>query len=347
MIDQKYHQYAGPFRLEDILQHIEKDQQVLNRGELDGALEFDDVASLAEAQQCHVGFFENPKYVDQLNNSQAGCVIVSPKRRKHVPEGMAVIELADAYRGYAMVADLFHPIPTPTTASIHATAVLGTGVVVEDLVVIGPNVVIGSHVMIGRGTVIGANSVIGERVTIGRHCNIGNQVSISHAMIGDRVELLHGVRIGQDGFGFAMGPKGHMKVPQLGRVIVQDDVSIGANSCVDRGAGPDTVIGEGCKIDNLVQIGHNVRLGRHVVVAGMTGIAGSAKLEDFVAIGGHAGVAGHITLGAGTQLAAFSALMHETKPRQRMAGIPAMDARKFFKLQAMIGKFVSGDKNDN
>jgi len=347
LIDQKYHHYAGPFQLKEILQHIEQDQPVLNKEELDVSLQFDDVASLSDAQKNHVSFFENPKYADQLQESQAGCVIVAPKRRKHVPDGVSVIELEDAYRGYAMVADFFHPMPTPQYANIHATAVLGSGVVVEDLVVIGPNVVIGSQVMIGRGTVIGANSVIGDQVTIGRQCQIGNQVSISHAMIGDRVELLHGVRIGQDGFGFAMGPKGHKKVPQLGRVIIQDDVSIGANSCVDRGAGPDTIIGEGSKIDNLVQIGHNVRLGRHVVVAGMAGIAGSAELEDFVAVGGHAGIAGHIKLGAGSQLAAFSALMHETKPRQRMAGIPAMDARKFFKMQAMINKFVSGNDKDD
>ena len=136
-------------------------------------------------------------------------------------------------------------------------------------------------------------------MTIGRGCYVGPGASVTHALVGDRVILHAGVRIGQDGFGFAMGAKGHLKVPQIGRVIIQDDVEIGANSCVDRGALKDTVIGEGTKIDNLVQIGHNVVIGRHCVIVGQTGISGSAELGDFVVMGGQSGAVGHIKIGAG------------------------------------------------
>jgi UDP-3-O-[3-hydroxymyristoyl] glucosamine N-acyltransferase len=166
--------------------------------------------------------------------------------------------------------------------------------------------------------------VIGYRVTIGRGCYIGPGASVIHALIGDRVILHAGVRIGQDGFGFAMGPSGHLKVPQIGRVIVQDDVEIGANSCVDRGALRDTIIGEGTKIDNLVQIGHNVVIGRHCVIVGQTGISGSAELGDFVVMGGQSGTVGHIKVGAGAQIAGGSHAKDDVPAGARVGGTPAV-----------------------
>ena len=156
---------------------------------------------------------------------------------------------------------------------------------------------------------------------IGRDCSIGATVTVSHALIGDRVIIHPGVRIGQDGFGFAMGPQGHLKVPQIGRVIIQDDVEIGANSTIDRGANRDTVIGEGTKIDNLVQIAHNVVIGRHCVIVAQVGISGSTTLGDFVALGGQVGVTGHLRIGAGAQIAATSGVMSDVPPGARWGGI--------------------------
>ena len=152
--------------------------------------------------------------------------------------------------------------------------------------------------------------MIGYRVTIGRDSHIGPLATVAHALVGDRVIIHSGVRIGQDGFGFAMGGRGHLKVPQIGRVIIQDDVEIGANSTIDRGALKDTIIGEGTKIDNLVQIGHNVVIGRHCVLVGQSGVSGSTELGDFVVMGGQSGAVGHIKIGTGAQIAGTS---HPTK----------------------------------
>lgn len=346
MVDQRFHHSRGPFNLRAIIDAIEEEQPVLEANFDDDSSMMEDVSPLKQATEQDVSFLDNAKYIADVRETKAGVVLISEKRKAMLPPHLKRIVVRDPYRAYARVASLFYPIEQPTQASIHPTAVLGTHVVVEDQVVIEAGVVIGSHVMIGRGTRIGANSVIGAQVSIGRSCMIGAQVTISHAMLGDRVEILPGVRIGQDGFGFAMGKQGHKKVPQLGRVIIQDDVSIGANSCIDRGSGPDTVIGEGTKLDNLVQIGHNVHLGRHVVVAGMGAVAGSTFIDDFVAIGGQAAINGHIRVGKGAQIAGASGVMRDVKPGAKMAGFPATDVRSFFKMHAFLKRFVKGDKSD-
>jgi UDP-3-O-[3-hydroxymyristoyl] glucosamine N-acyltransferase len=189
--------------------------------------------------------------------------------------------------------------------------------------------VVGREAQIGRGTTIASGAVVGYRVAIGRGCYIGPGASITCALIGDRVIVHAGARIGQDGFGFALGPQGHLKVPQVGRVIIQDNVEVGANTCIDRGALKDTIIGEGTKIDNLVQIGHNVVIGRHCVIVGQAGIAGSTELGDFVVMGGQSGAAGHIKIGSGAQIAGSSHPKDDVPPGARMAGTPAVPLEDF------------------
>ncbi|MGL4444440.1 MAG: UDP-3-O-(3-hydroxymyristoyl)glucosamine N-acyltransferase, partial [Alsobacter sp.] len=218
---------------------------------------------------------------------------------------------------------------------VHATAVIEAGVTVD------PGAVVGPGAEIGAGTVIASGAVIGPQVRIGRNCSIGAGCTLQAALIGNRVIIHPGVRIGQDGFGFAMSPRGHMKVPQIGRVIIQDDVEIGANTCIDRGASRDTVIGEGTKIDNLVQIGHNVVVGRHCVIVSQVGIAGSTTLEDFAVLGGQVGVAGHLTVGMGAQVAAQSGVAGDVPRGARYGGSPAQPALNWAREIALLKSLVA------
>jgi UDP-3-O-[3-hydroxymyristoyl] glucosamine N-acyltransferase len=229
----------------------------------------------------------------------------------------------------ALYPDALRPLPwfsreatgVDARAAVHESARLERDVLVEPLAVIG------AEVEIGSGTRIGPGAVIGPGVKIGRDCSIGANVTLQHALIGNRVIIHPGVRVGQDGFGYVMSPRGHAKLPQIGRVIIQDNVEIGANTAIDRGAIRDTVIGEGTKIDNQVQIGHNVTIGRHCIIVGNVALAGSCTLEDFVAIGGQSGVNNHVTVGMGAQIAAASHVAESVPPGERWAGTPATQAR--------------------
>jgi UDP-3-O-[3-hydroxymyristoyl] glucosamine N-acyltransferase len=219
-------------------------------------------------------------------------------------------------------------------ALVHPTARLGEGVAID------PGAIVGPGAEIGAGSRIGAYSIVGPGVRIGRDCAIASQVTVTHAVLGDRVILHPGVRIGQDGFGYVMGPQGHLKVPQLGRVIVGDDVEVGANSTIDRGSGRDTLIGEGTKIDNLVQIAHNVTIGKHCVIVAQVGIAGSTTLEDFVAVGGQTAVAPHLRLGQGVQIAADAGVMTDVPPGGKWGGSPARPMRHFFREYHAVKKLA-------
>jgi UDP-3-O-[3-hydroxymyristoyl] glucosamine N-acyltransferase len=200
--------------------------------------------------------------------------------------------------------------------------------------------VIGPGAEIGSGTVIGAGATIGAKVCIGRDCAIGPNATITHALIGDRVIIHPGCAIGQDGFGFVRGPRGAEKVPQVGRVIIQDEVEIGANSTVDRGAIRDTVIGEGTKIDNMVHIAHNVSIGRHCLLAGQVGISGSSTVEDGVIMGGQAGVADHLTVGTGAMLGAKAGVMSDVPPGARWAGYPARSGKQWLREVATLERLA-------
>jgi UDP-3-O-[3-hydroxymyristoyl] glucosamine N-acyltransferase len=259
------------------------------------------------------------------------------------------LRVAEPYRAFVTVARaLFPAAQRPSSlfgadgiaagATVHPTARLEQGVVVD------PGVVIGPGAEIGAGSVIAANAVIGPQVRIGRQCAIGAGASLMHALVGDRVIIHPGCRIGQDGFGFLPDRAGSIKIPQTRRVIIQDDVEIGANTTIDRGSTRDTVVGEGTKIDNLVQIGHNCSIGRHCFIVSQTGISGSVEVGDHVMLGGQVGIADHLTIGTGAKLGARSGVITDVPPGVQWGGFPARPFREWLKAEAIVGKMVRGGK---
>jgi UDP-3-O-[3-hydroxymyristoyl] glucosamine N-acyltransferase len=325
---------AAPFRLQALAEKV--GAQLAQGADPDTLIH--DVKPLLDAGAGELSFFDNRKYLPQLQATRASACLVAPGFADRVPKGTSILLSGRPYRAFALALQHFYPDAlTPKAAMsasgdppIHPTARLEEDVRVE------PGAVIGREAQIGRGTTVAAGAVIGYRVTVGRGCYIGAGASVTHALVGDRVLLHAGVRIGQDGFGFAMGAGGHLKVPQVGRVIIQDDVEIGANSCVDRGALKDTIIGEGTKIDNLVQIGHNVVIGRHCVIVGQTGISGSTELGDFVVMGGQSGAVGHIKIGTGAQIAGGSHPKDDVPAGARMGGTPAVPMLEYGRQIAAI-----------
>lgn len=338
MSDPVFFQPAGPLSLAD-LARISGAEIVKG----DASLAVSRVAPLDKAGEGDLSFFENPHYLDQFKATRAAVVICSPAHVAAAPAGAAVLVARQPYRAVALIMQALFPeafrLKGPygeegidPSAHVHPDARLEAGVTVE------PGAVIGAGAEIGAGTVISANAVIAKGVRIGRDAYVGAGATVAYALIGNRVIIHPGVRIGQDGFGFAMGPGGHLKVPQIGRVIVQDDVEIGANTTIDRGSNRDTVIGEGTKIDNEVQIGHNVEIGRHCVIVAKVGISGSTKLGDYVALGGYVGLAGHITIGMGAQIAGGSMVKDNVPAGERWIGYPAKPMREWTKEQLAMRK---------
>jgi UDP-3-O-[3-hydroxymyristoyl] glucosamine N-acyltransferase len=341
MPDPRFYAVAGPFTLRDLAQIAGAD---IAGG--DGAQTFVDVAPLATAGARDVSFLDNRRYLDAFRKSAAGACLVAREAAKDAPPGMSLLIAKDPYRAYAKIAAAFHP-PTPPEPGVHPAAHVASGARIGDGCRIEAGAVIGARAEIGRRCRIDANAVIGEGVVLGNDCAIGPGASISHAVIGARAIVHGGARIGQDGFGFALGgPKadgGHLKVPQLGRVVIGDDVEIGANTTIDRGAGPDTVVGDGTKIDNLVQIAHNVRIGRGCVIVAQVGISGSTRIGDFVMLGGQAGVTGHLDIGDGARIAAQAGVMRDIEPGTTVGGSPAVPQRQWLKGVAMIERMTRKD----
>ncbi|MFO1188989.1 MAG: UDP-3-O-(3-hydroxymyristoyl)glucosamine N-acyltransferase [Alphaproteobacteria bacterium] len=342
MADRRFYSVAGPFSLAELAK--------LCAGELapgtDSGRLIHDVASLTDAGPDHVTFFDNPRYAQAFAESKAGACIVHPDHVPKTPAGMGLIVTPTPYLAYAKVAQAFYPKrpPVPGVAAsawVDPAARVGAGSRID------PGAVIEGGAEIGSECWIGANSVIGPGVVLGDRVRIGPRVSLSHCLIGSDVLILAGTSIGQDGFGYAQGPGGHVKVPQLGRVIIQDRVEIGANCTIDRGSGPDTVIGAGCIIDNLVQIGHNVRLGMGCVVVSQVGISGSVRVEDGVVIGGQVGIAGHLTIGKGAKIAARSGLIGDVPAGQVVAGFPAFPIKEFFRQVAVLSSLARSSRGRN
>lgn len=332
---------AGPFALSAIAEAT--GAELVRAGGADRSIE--DVRPLDLAGSADVSFLDNRKYIAALEATKAGACFVAPALKDRVPSGTVALVTAKPYHAYAKALWLFYPRSgRPMVAGDGSETFAGRGVHptarLEDGVIIEPGAVVGREARIGRGTVVAAGAVVGYRVAMGRDGFVGPGASVTHALVGDRVIIHAGVRIGQDGFGFAMGPGGHVKVPQIGRVIIQDDVEIGANSTIDRGALKDTVIGEGTKIDNLVQIGHNVVVGRHCVIVAQVGIAGSTELGDYVVVGGQVGIIGHTKVGTGAQIAAQSGVTGEVAAGAKLGGSPARPITAFAREIAVLKRLA-------
>jgi len=309
----------------------------------DRALLLHGVAPLQSATPQTVSFLDNRRYAPALEATRAGAVIVHPDMVDRVPAGAVAIVTDEPYFGWARVATLFHPLP-PLRPGRHASAVIDPAAEIDASAEIGPFVVIGAGARIGPRCRIGAGAVIGQGVELGPDCRIGAQASLSHALLGARVYVYPGARIGQEGFGFAMTGAGFVSVPQLGRVILEDDVEVGANSTIDRGSAQDTVIGAGSRLDNLIQIGHNVRLGRCCVIVSQAGISGSTVLEDFVMVAGQAGLTGHLRIGKRARIGAQAGVMADVPEGADVVGSPAVPVREFFRQVALVRRMARADR---
>lgn len=298
------------------------------------------IATLERGGPSDLVFLDRAGHADQARASAAGACLTDRRLAKCVPASAALLVVEHPFPAFVSVArTLFPDALRPSSlfsgegggSGVGAGAVMHPTARVESGVTVDPGAVVGAGAEIGSGTVIGANAVVGTNVRIGRDCSIGPNVSVAHALIGDRVLLHAGCVIGQeglgDGFGFATDPGGHRKIPQIGRVIIQDDVEIGAGTSIDRGGLGDTVVGEGTKIDNQVQVGHNVVIGRHCVLVAQVGIADGAVLEDYVMLAGQVGVADNLMIGEGARVGARSAVMSNIPAGQSWEGYPAKRVR--------------------
>jgi UDP-3-O-[3-hydroxymyristoyl] glucosamine N-acyltransferase len=297
------------------------------------------VAPLQTAGPGDVSFLDNRRYAAVMEGTRAGAVIVHPDMLDRVPATTIPIVTSAPYEGWARVATLFHPAQV-TSPGIHPSAVVDAQAIVDPLAEVGPFAVIEAGAGIGAGSRLGSHVFVGRGVIVGRDCRIGSHASVSHTIVGDRVYVYPGARIGQEGFSFASTKSGFLTIPQLGRVVLEDDVEIGANSTVDRGSTGDTVIGAGSRVDNLVQIGHNVRLGRCCVIVAQVGIAGSTVFEDFVQVGGQAAIAGHLHVAEKARIGAQAGVMADVPAGITVQGTPAQPQRDFFKEVAVVRRIV-------
>ena len=302
-------------------------------------LRIEGLAPLQTAGPNDVSFLDDRRYASALKQTLAGAVIVHPDMQAWVPQATVPILITEPHVGWARVAALFHPV-RPLSPKIHPSAFVAEGAVVDPSTEVGPLCVIEAGTKIGPGCRIGPCAVIERGVVIGRDCRIGAHASLSHAILGARVYVYPGARIGQEGFGFGLTKAGFLTAPQLGRVILEDDVEVGANTTIDRGSMRDTVIGAGSRLDNLVQIGHNVVLGRCCVIVGQAGIAGSTVLEDFVQVGGQAALNGHIRIGRGARIGAQAGVMGDVPAGEEVVGFPAQPKRAFFRQVATLKRMA-------
>ena len=347
MSDSRFFKNSGPFDLAEISSFIE--------GELSGNdnenIPIADISSLKLANENEVTFFQDLSYKADLSQTKAGACIIKKEHKDFAPENIRLIYSENPYIDFTKISQLFYPdeiLPKSTTRLGKGLSFDGSdkSISLSEGVFIEEGAVIGAGVVIGSDTVISSNAVIGKGVQIGSKSFIGANVTITHSIIGNHTIIHQGSSIGQDGFGFAMSVSGHIKIPQVGRVIIKDNIEIGANCSIDRGSINDTVIKSGTKIDNMVHIAHNCIIGENCIIAGMVGLAGSTTLEDFVVMGAKSGAVGHITIGARSQIAAKAGVSKSLPPGKVWAGFPIREINLWKRDISSIRRLSKGRKNE-
>lgn len=339
--DSRFFSKSGPYTIETLVK--ESGAQLTSSAQHVNNVEFTGIAPLQGANSTEISFLDNKRYLPLLAETKAGVVIVAPAFVDKVPKSSYALVTSNPYLAWAKIATLFYP-KTPAKAGIHPTAYIHPEAIIDPSVEVQAFAVVMNGVKIGKQCIIGAHSVIEQGVQIGEYCRIGNHVSLSHAVLGDRVTLYSGARIGQDGFGFAVGEQGFVSIPQIGKVVLQNDVEVGANSTIDRGSVKDTIIGAGSRLDNLVQIGHNVEMGRCCIVVSQAGISGSTQLGEFVTVAAQAGLIGHIHIGDRARVGAQCGVMSDVEAKSDVIGSPAMPFKEFFKNVAFLRRMAKSSK---
>ena len=282
-----------------------------------------------------MSYLDGGRHLRALAETRAGAVIVGADHASRVPPGAVAIVTPTPHESWARAVALFHPAPAPVPG-IHPSAVVAATARIDPSCEVGALAVIGERAEIGPSCRIEPHAVVGDGVVMGAGCRIGSHASVSHALLGAGVYVYPGARVGQEGFGFAVTDRGFLSVPQVGRVILEDGVEVGANSTVDRGSLGDTVIGAGTRLDNLVQVAHNVRIGRVCALASQVGISGSSVLEDQVMLGGQAGVVDHVRVGRGAKVGAKAGVISDVPAGGEFIGAPALPGREWLRMLAVL-----------
>jgi UDP-3-O-[3-hydroxymyristoyl] glucosamine N-acyltransferase len=336
MADIRFFQSSGPFSLRYIADRIGAEPPAPEAG---GMLIYD-IGALETARDGDLSLFCDARYAAALSETRASVVLTSHELGRHAPDGRCLLFAAEPRLAFARTGHLLYPAAALVpgiheAAQVYPGAVIGRGAQIDAGAIIGPDAKVGEDCHIGFHAVLGTGVVVGDNSRIGAHSTVSN------ALIGQRVDIASSVSIGGQGFGFVPGPTGLLRMLQLGRVIIEDDVEIGANCAIDRGATGDTVIGAGTVIDNLVQIGHNVRLGRNCVLSGQVGIAGSTILGDGVMVGGQSAISDHLTIGSGARIAGKSGVMRDIEPGGAVGGYPAVPLRQWHRQTAGLLRMFS------
>ena len=333
MADKIFFKNLGPKSIKEIVQIT--NSELLSVGAENEMIE--NVCSIESAGKDDLCFFYDKKNKDKALLIKAKACVTIKELQHLIPDGVIVMVVDNAKSAFIKLLDSFYEERKPT-AMIEETAKISSSAKVGQNCYIGHNVVIGDDVVVGDNCIIEAGAFIGDGCKIGNNCKIANNASITYCLMGDDCYIYTGARIGQDGFGFTVVNGRHKRIPQIGRVIIGNDVEIGANACIDRGALDDTVIGDGCRIDNLVQVAHNDRIGKYCILVAQTGIAGSCTFGDYVVAGGQTGFADHLNIGSGAQIGAQSGVMRDIEPGAIVMGTPTVPFKDFMRQVSFLQK---------